>query len=85
MTEIIIFIVLGILLLVVEMLVLPGFTVAGIASFGACGYAVFRGFADYGTKGGLITLGRLPYLCVIHCHPSFPPARFFLVILGPVR
>ncbi len=64
MTEIIIFVVLGVLLLVVEMLVLPGFTVAGIASFGACGYAVYKGFADFGTQGGLLTLGAVLVLSV---------------------
>lgn len=65
MTEIIIFVVLGVLLLVVEMLVLPGFTVAGIASLGACGYAVYKGFADFGTQGGLLTLGAVLVLSII--------------------
>ncbi len=65
MAEIIIFIVLGIILLVVEMLILPGFTVAGIASFGACGYAVYKSFTDYGTSAGLIALAVVLLLSVI--------------------
>ncbi len=59
MTEIIIFAALGIILLLVEMLILPGFTVAGIGAFAACFYSIYKAFVEYGTNGGLIALGTV--------------------------
>ncbi|MDY3979682.1 MAG: NfeD family protein [Tidjanibacter sp.] len=57
MWSIIILLVIGILLLFAEFLLLPGTTVAGFCSLAAYGFATYLGFADYGTKGGYITLG----------------------------
>ncbi len=47
----------GTLLLVAELVLLPGFTVAGICAFAADAAAVWLGFARYGTSVGLIVLG----------------------------
>lgn len=64
MGVIIAFVLLGIFLLIVEMILLPGITVAGIASLGCCGYAVYLGFTDYGTTGGVITLAAVLVLMI---------------------
>jgi membrane-bound ClpP family serine protease len=48
---------LGALLLVAEIILLPGLTVAGIGGFIAYGVAIFLGFEHYGTGGGFIVVG----------------------------
>lgn len=64
MTLIIALIAIGIFLLIVEILLLPGITIAGIGALGCCGFAVFRAFADYGTTGGFIALAAVLVLSV---------------------
>lgn len=64
MTLIIALILIGMFLLVVEILILPGITVAAIGALAACGYAVYRGFVDYGNAGGLIALAAVLVLSV---------------------
>ncbi len=46
----------GILLILVELLLLPGIAVAGIFGVGALGYACYLGFTHYGYVGGVIIL-----------------------------
>ena len=65
MTVIIILILLGIFLLGVELFLLPGISVAGIGALGACGFAVYKAFADYGNTGGLLALAAVIVLSVI--------------------
>lgn len=64
MGVIIALILIGIFLLVVEMVLLPGITVAGIGALGCCGYAVYLAFHDYGNEGGFIALGAVLVLSV---------------------
>lgn len=65
MGTIITLLLIGMFLLAVELVLLPGITIAAIGALGACGYAIYRGFALYGTTGGLITIGAAIVLSVI--------------------
>lgn len=56
MWVIIALIITGILLLVAELVLLPGTTIAGICALGAYVGAVYRAFILYGTTGGVITI-----------------------------
>lgn len=56
MSIIIALIVIGVLLLVAELVLLPGLSVAGIGALIAYGIAIYFGFSDYGTTGGMITI-----------------------------
>ncbi len=47
---------LGVLLLIVEFMLIPGVTVAGIASVLAFGASIYFAFSYWGTVGGIITL-----------------------------
>lgn len=53
MTGIIILIVLGILLFVIEFLLVPGITVAGIGGLVLTVLGVYKAFEDYGTQTGV--------------------------------
>ncbi len=53
MTSIIIFILLGILLFVIEFLLVPGITVAGVGGLVLTVLGVYKAFADYGTTTGI--------------------------------
>lgn len=53
---IIILIIVGILLLVAELVLLPGLSIAGICAFGAYLGAIYKAFTAYGTTGGIITI-----------------------------
>lgn len=46
----------GLLLMVVEMLLIPGFGVAGLGSIAAFGYANYYAFTELGNLAGFITL-----------------------------
>jgi membrane-bound ClpP family serine protease len=50
-------IIVGALLLIVELTLLPGLSVAGIAALIAYGIAIYLGFDRYDTSGGVITIG----------------------------
>lgn len=50
-------IIVGVLLLVAELVLLPGLSVAGIGALICYGIAIYFGFSTYGTTGGLITIG----------------------------
>lgn len=65
MTTIIVLILVALFLLAVELVLLPGITVAGIAAIGACAYAIYKGFALYGTTGGLLTIGAILVLSIV--------------------
>lgn len=49
-------IILGIVLLLIEVTILPGITVAGIGSFLVLVYSVYLAFTSYGTLAGFLTL-----------------------------
>jgi membrane protein implicated in regulation of membrane protease activity len=53
---ILLLLVLGVVLLIVEFMLIPGITVAGIASVLAFGTSIFFAFSYWGTLGGIITL-----------------------------
>ncbi|MCF8358802.1 MAG: NfeD family protein [Prolixibacteraceae bacterium] len=53
---VIILILLGILLLIVEFMLIPGITVAGIGCFFSFGASVYFAFKYWGTFGGILTL-----------------------------
>ncbi len=55
-TLIVILLLVGFLLLLLEMLVIPGITVAAVLGFVAIALAVWGAFASYGTTAGFITL-----------------------------
>ncbi|MBP6978040.1 MAG: NfeD family protein [Bacteroidales bacterium] len=55
-TLIVILILVGFVLLLLEMLVIPGITVAAVVGFIAIALAVWGAFASYGTTAGFITL-----------------------------
>jgi len=56
MTVIIILIVLGILLFVIEFLLVPGVTVAGIGGLILTGFGVYKAFNDFGSNVGVWVL-----------------------------
>ena len=58
-------IVVGVLLLVAELVLLPGISVAGIGAFVAFLAAAFYGFMQYGVMGGALILATIVILCVI--------------------
>lgn len=62
---IIILVVVGVLLLVAELVLLPGLSVAGICAVISYGGAVYLGFDRYGTTGGIIVIGAIAVLTVI--------------------
>lgn len=51
-----IFIIAAILFMLIEFFVIPGISIAGIASFCCFVYAIYYGFANIGMVGGLVTL-----------------------------
>lgn len=60
MTAVIILILLGILLFLIEFLIIPGTTVAGIGGLILMGSGVYLSFENWGTKAGfLVLLGTL--------------------------
>lgn len=56
--------VIGLFLMAVELVLLPGTTVAGFIALVISGFGVYLAFARYGTTGGLITLGILLVLSI---------------------
>lgn len=49
-------IVFGLVLIVVEVIFVPGTTFVGIVGFGIAGFGVFQSFVSFGTETGLIVL-----------------------------
>jgi membrane-bound ClpP family serine protease len=47
---------LGIVLLLIELTILPGITIAGVGGLLLFGYSIYLAFSSYGTLGGLLTL-----------------------------
>jgi membrane-bound ClpP family serine protease len=47
---------LGIVLLLIELTVLPGITIAGLGGLLLFGYSIYLAFSSYGTIGGLLAL-----------------------------
>jgi membrane-bound ClpP family serine protease len=64
-TLIIILLALGFLLLLLELLVLPGVTVAAVGGFALLGIAVWQVFAQYGGVAGGWTLGAIVVASVV--------------------
>lgn len=54
----------GIVLLVIEILIVPGSTVVGVLGFGAMVFAVYKAYMTYGTQGGMVALGTTLVLTV---------------------
>ncbi len=65
MAGVIILIVLGIFLFLVEFLLIPGVTVAGIGGVLLIGWGIYLAFANFGVSMGLITLGVTILLSVV--------------------
>ncbi|NOZ45469.1 MAG: hypothetical protein GXO79_01665 [Chlorobi bacterium] len=66
LTAIIVLIILGILLLLVEFLVIPGITIAGIGGILLIGTGIYFGYDSYGTTyGHIIMLCTLVVLVII--------------------
>ena len=53
---ILLLIALGIILLLLEFAVIPGFTIAGVGGMALLGYSVYLAFDNYGTLAGIITV-----------------------------
>lgn len=58
-------IVVGALLLVIELVLLPGFTVAGIGGLACYCGAAYMAYANYGVTGLLITIGVIVLVSVV--------------------
>lgn len=58
-------IIIGALLLVAELILLPGLSIAGIGAFISYVIAGYLGFSNYGTTGGLIVIGVIIVVSVI--------------------
>lgn len=58
-------IIIGVLLLVAELVLLPGMSVAGFGALASFGVAVYMGFSTYGTTGGIITIAAIIILSVV--------------------
>lgn len=58
-------IVIGIVLLVAELVLLPGISVAGIAAFVSFAVAIFYGFLHFGVLGGSIIVASIVILSII--------------------
>ena len=58
-------IVIGIILLVAELVLLPGISVAGIAAFVSFAAAIFYGFFHFGIVGGSIIVASIVILSII--------------------
>ncbi len=68
---IIILIVLGLLFLLLEVLVIPGTTLAGILGFGALFVGIWQAYASKGIAAGHITLGSTIVVTIISLYFSF--------------
>jgi membrane-bound ClpP family serine protease len=53
---ILLLITLGIILLLLEFAVIPGFTIAGVGGMALLGYSVYLAFNHYGTLAGIVTV-----------------------------
>jgi membrane-bound ClpP family serine protease len=62
---IVVLIVIGLIFLLLEMLVIPGTTIAGVVGFGCVVVAVWAAFATHGTNAGLLTLGITVFLSAL--------------------
>ncbi len=65
LTAIIFLIILGIILFYVEFLIVPGFTITGIAGAIAIIVGVYFGYKQYGTPGGHYILGITAVIAVL--------------------
>jgi len=65
LTAIIIFIVLGVVLTLLELLVIPGTTIAGIGAFILLALGVFFSYSTYGIKTGNYVLGGTVVFVII--------------------
>lgn len=57
-------IIIGLLLLVAELVLIPGLSIAGAGALICYGIAIYLGFSSYGTEGGLIVIGSILVLSV---------------------
>ncbi len=59
------FIVLGIILIIIEIVFVPGTTIVGIGGLACMGYGIYVAFQDFGTSTGIITLVITGVFCLI--------------------
>ncbi len=62
---ILLLIVVGLFLLVTEVVLLPGITVAGVGAFLSCGGAIWLAFDRYGTSAGIATVVAVAVLALV--------------------
>lgn len=62
---IILLIIIGALLLVAEIILLPGVSIAGIGGFIAYGVAIYLGFIKYDSPGGFLVIGAVVVVSLI--------------------
>ncbi len=62
---IVVLIVIGLIFLLLEMLVIPGTTIAGVVGFGCVVVAVWAAFVTHGTNAGLLTLAISVFLSAL--------------------
>jgi len=65
MAGVFLLIILGIFLFLVEFLLVPGVTIAGIGGVILIGWGIYIAFSDYGVNMGLITVGITLLLSVV--------------------
>ena len=65
MLLIIALIVIGLILLLVEIILLPGVTIAGVAAFGSYGGSIYLAFTKYGNTVGFIVIGVILVISII--------------------
>ncbi len=65
MTGIILLILLGIFLFLVEFLLVPGITIAGIGGLALTVFGVYKAYADFGPQTGVWVLGGTAVLSII--------------------
>ena len=58
-------IIIGGLLLVAELVLIPGLSIAGIGALISYGISIYFGFNDYGTSGGIITIIAIIVLSIL--------------------
>lgn len=58
-------ILLGLVLIAIELLIIPGFGITGISGIACLIGSVFYAFSEYGTTAGLITVGVTVFLLIL--------------------
>ncbi|MDK2910407.1 MAG: hypothetical protein PWR20_1974 [Bacteroidales bacterium] len=67
---IVVLIIIGLIFLLLEMLVIPGTTIAGVVGLGCVVVAIWAAFASHGATAGLVTLGITVFLSAVALYYS---------------